>query len=193
MASPSSFVATPAKRIAAFVYDFFVVFLGFMVVAVTTELVGQDVSNLATFAACAWVYHGLFLAFREGQTLGKAAQDICVVGVDGQPIRKWQALVRASVRHIPLLLLSINTRDWVLSEAILGLAIKIVAALLWLAEYSLLTSSPARQTVADRLARTLVVNLPTWQPHRAPAIPMFSADDAEFGQPPKRKRSAILP
>lgn len=185
MPSPSSFVAPPGKRIAAFIYDFVLVFLTFALLAVAAEALGIDLAVWWAFVVCAFSYHCGFLLVREGRTLGKAAQDICVVGADGQPTSIGQAVVRAGVRYGPLLLLSIPSRDWVLTEALLALCAKVIAALLWLAEYSLLTSSPTRQTLADRLARTLVVNLPTWQPHRAPAIPMYSASDAEFGRPPK--------
>ena len=92
----------------------------------------------------------------------------------------------ATFRYFPLLLLSIDTDDRVVTQAVLGLAFKLVPSLLWLAEYSLLKSSPVRQTLADKVARTVVVNTPTWEPHRAPAIPMYSATDAEFGHPPSR-------
>lgn len=34
---------------------------------------------------------------------------------------------------------------------------------------------------------TLVVKMPPPQAHRAPAVPMFSAGDAEFGVPPRRR------
>jgi uncharacterized RDD family membrane protein YckC len=189
MPRPASFVAAPRKRIAAFVYDSFAIIFTFMVLAVVAESVGHDLSTFAVFVTCAFAYHYAFLAFREGRTLGKAAQDICVVTVDGRAPRQWQALARPAIRYAPLLLLSLSTRDWVVSEALLGLAFKILAALLWLGECSLLTGSPTRQTIADRLARTLVVNTPTWEPHKAPAIPMYSATDAEFGHPPKRPPS----
>jgi hypothetical protein len=54
------------------------------------------------------------------------------------------------------------------------------------AETTLLGHSATRQTLADRVARSLVVNLPPLQPHRAPAGPMYSATDKEFGFPPRR-------
>jgi uncharacterized RDD family membrane protein YckC len=44
---------------------------------------------------------------------------------------------------------------------------------------------PSRQTLADLVARTLVINVPPPQPHRAPAAPMYSATDAEFGVRPR--------
>ena len=56
---------------------------------------------------------------------------------------------------------------------------------LFIAETTLLERSVAGRTIADRLAGSIVVNLPPLQPHRAPAAPMYSASDAEFGQPPR--------
>ena len=47
---------------------------------------------------------------------------------------------------------------------------------------------PWRQGVADFLFKTLVVNRPLPQPHRAPAAPMYSPTDAEFGAKPRLVR-----
>lgn len=47
---------------------------------------------------------------------------------------------------------------------------------------------PQRRTVADLLAGTVVVSMPPYRPHRAPAMPMYSADDTELGSPPQKMR-----
>jgi len=45
---------------------------------------------------------------------------------------------------------------------------------------------PLSRSITDRVARSLVVNIPPPQPHRAPAVPtMYSAPDAEFGPRPQ--------
>lgn len=54
-------------------------------------------------------------------------------------------------------------------------------------ELFLIALTPWRQSGADFLAGTLVVKMPPPQAHRAPAVPMFSAGDAEFGVPPRRR------
>jgi len=59
-----------------------------------------------------------------------------------------------------------------------------------IADVTLLERSASRETLTDRLAGSLVVNLPPLQPHRAPAVPMYSATDAEFGHPPSRPPDA---
>jgi hypothetical protein len=52
----------------------------------------------------------------------------------------------------------------------------------------LLFSLRSRRTIADFVAGTLVVNTPPLQPHRAPAAPMYSAGDAEFGYAPRKPK-----
>lgn len=37
------------------------------------------------------------------------------------------------------------------------------------------------RTLTDRFAGTIVISMPPPQPHRAPAFPMYSRHDAEFG------------
>lgn len=181
-----SFLAAPGKRISAFVYDTLAVFLAFLLLASVAEASGFDPGAGRIFVACAFVYHYAFLAFREGRTFGKQAQDICVVSADGQRLSQWQAVLRPALRYVPLMLLTIDIHDRFVVDALVGLGAKIAAALVWLGELSLLQNTPARQTLADRLSKTIVVNLPPLEPYRAPAIPMYSATDKEFGTPPKR-------
>jgi uncharacterized RDD family membrane protein YckC len=47
-----------------------------------------------------WFYGGLFEAFWNGQTPGKWIMRIRVVGVDGQPINAWQAVLRNVLRAV---------------------------------------------------------------------------------------------
>ena len=53
----------------------------------------------------------------------------------------------------------------------------------------LLTFHPLRQTIADIICKTVVMNVPPLQPHRAPAGPMFSREDAEFGPGPRNAKA----
>lgn len=97
----------------------------------------------------------------------------------------WQGFVRATVRFLPFGLIAVPWRADVPFEEAASAAIEISILSMWIADVALLRQSPTRQTIADRLSRTLVVNMPPRQPHPAPAIPMFSATDREFGTPPK--------
>jgi uncharacterized RDD family membrane protein YckC len=185
MPSPSSFLATPGKRVAAAVFDLFAVVLIFLILAAAAELTGSDIGSFRTFLLVALVYHAASCMTLDGQTFGKRAQGICLVTSSGKAVSTHAAIVRASVRYLPPMLLTVNYVEWDLMEGIVAFAARVGVGLLFIAEVALLQRPPAQQTLADRAARTLVVNTPEVQPHRAPAIPMYSATDAEFGSPPK--------
>jgi hypothetical protein len=55
-------------------------------------------------------------------------------------------------------------------------------------DIALITFLSTQQSLPDLISRTLVVNTPPVQPHRAPAGPMYSASDAEFGIPPRKMK-----
>jgi len=61
-----------------------------------------------------------------------------------------------------------------------------VAIMPLLIESMVMLNHPRRQRLADLVAGTAVVTEPPPQPHRAPAMPMYSKDDSELGPPPKR-------
>jgi uncharacterized RDD family membrane protein YckC len=185
--SPRSFLADPGKRLAAGAFDFFAVFLTFLAVSGFAEASGSDWGTFRVFCLVALTYHFLCLILMHGQTLGKRAQGICVVTSGGEAVSWWRALLRALSRYLPLILLTIEYREWEVAEALTGLGLRAAVGLFCIGEVALLQRPPARQSLADRIAGTLVVNTPEVQPHRAPAIPMYSANDAEFGYPPQRK------
>jgi uncharacterized RDD family membrane protein YckC len=186
LASPLQFLASPGKRIAATVYDLFAVFLIFLVLVSLAELFGEDLGSFRVFMLVALAYQlGLPIGL-HGQTLGKRAQGICIISATGAAAAPTQAFVRGLVRCLPLLLLTIEYKEWDTTQALAGLSLRIAVLLFVLGEISLIQRPPARQSRADRLARTLVVNQPELLAHRAPAGPMFSANDEEFGHPPSR-------
>ena len=185
MTSPASFVASPGKRIAAFIFDCFASTLLYLVAVAVSEPLGQDLSTFRAFLVVYFIYQFAFVAFRRGSTPGKEVQSICVLSTTGQAPSQWQSLLRASVRLALLGILTIELREWVLPEALIKFSCLAGFGLLALADLALLHNSPTRQTVTDRIAGTLVANLPSPEPHRAPAVPMYSATDAEFGTPPK--------
>lgn len=108
--------------------------------------------------------------------LGKVAADIRVVSLHGGAPTQAQCLVRIGARVLLMVLFLVpagfNDQPGML----------LVPLLL---EVGLIATHPRRQSLADLLAGTLVIRQPAAQPHRAPAGPMFSRTDAEFGQPPK--------
>lgn len=185
MTAPTSFIAPANKRIAAFLFDFFAASALFMTLVTVVELNGGDIGSMRLYLLCLAAYHLAFLLWRGGATLGKSLQDIAVVSEHGRALAPWSSLARVAVRYGPLLLLTIDYPDWEPVPALLGLVAKVAAGLIWLRESHLLQHAPTRQTLADRAARSMVVNLPPPHTHRAPAGPMYSASDAEFGVPPK--------
>ncbi|HVK56981.1 MAG TPA: RDD family protein, partial [Burkholderiales bacterium] len=148
-------------------------------IGVTGEQLGLDLARWVVFGMVFFAYHFGCLVAREGRTLGKTAVDICVISAAGQPLSIAQCMLRSGVRATPFIMLSVPGIDVV--GALLLLALLLV-------EFYLIEQPPSRQTVADRVAHSLVVKLPPLQPHRAPAGPMFSAHDTEFGFPPQRPR-----
>lgn len=184
--APTYFSASPRKRIAAFAFDFFAALLVYLCTAAALEAQGIDMGSSRSFILCVAAYHLLFLLVRGGATFGKSLQHIAVIQNNGKGMRLWQAFARVAVRYVPLLLVSVPYPEWELVPALLGLMAKVSAGLLWLRELHMLQNSPSRRTLADLVARTLVVNLLPPHTHRAPAGPMYSSTDAEFGVAPRR-------
>lgn len=185
MTAPTHFTASAKKRIAAFTFDFFAATLLYLCAVAALETQGVDIGTLRNYVVCHAVYHLGFLAARGGSTFGKVLQNIAVASEDGHSLVAWQSTIRVSVRYLPLLAVTVPYDEWEAGPAILGLTVKLVAGLVWLREFHLVQNSPTRQTLADRAARTVVINLPPPHTHRAPAGPMYSENDAEFGVPPR--------
>lgn len=107
---------------------------------------------------------------------GRVVTGIAVVSLkSGSELTPLQCIARPVVRVVMLL-----------TGGAIGLSLHEPLMLLMplLVELTLLTFHPLRQTLADMICRTAVVNTPPMQPHRAPAVPMFSSNDAEFGPKP---------
>ena len=181
MPSTSSFTAEPGKLLWAGGFDFLAVCVLFLVLGVTFEKVYPHYSGWLVFAIASFAYHFVCLVVREGRTLGKTAIDICVISSNGQHLSTSQCVLRAGVRTLPFVFLGAKDPFVALFGAVLLLA-------LVLSEFYLLERSLSRQTVADRVANSLVIKLPPLQPHRAPAGPMYSSNDSEFGFAPKKPK-----
>ncbi len=106
-------------------------------------------NSLLLFAVTGFVvYEGLMLA-RRGQTLGKMVARVRVVRIDGTPLRRWQAWIRAVIRSLcaSAWFLAMITRyqDQALLLMALGVADPIVAVF-----------TPGRTAIHDLVARTRV-------------------------------------
>lgn len=179
-------LASSRARSLAYVID--LVFIGGLIVLLCgiAQASGSDPGWGTSFAVMTFLYHAYFLSQRGGVSPGKFTQNICVVSSSG-PLSVRQSIVRAVLTAFPYACVAAGswTALEVVERGIVALLPVIGVAFLF-GELLILESSVARRTVGDRAARTVVVNLPPVQPHRAPAVPMFSAIDVEFGGPPKR-------
>ena len=128
-----------------------------------------------------WIYETVCLVVMRGGSLGRRLFDIQVVSsVGGYDLKWWQAIIRPGIR---VLLYA----SFVLIFEPSPVGRLDLAAVPLLFETALLFT-PISLTIADQLARTRVINTPPPQPHRAPAGPLYSATDAEFGFPPRRRK-----
>jgi len=179
VADLSSFSATPNKRFSAAFVDFLIV--GFVAVMVHSlgDFLGRRLDFDVVLAVVFFVYHAGFLYAWAGQSPGRRTFDISVISAAGSDLQPWQAVLRSFARPALVAAISIPIERTMRTDIALQ-TVSVVIAL----EFALLIYLKSRRTAADLLAGTLVVNTPPPQPHRAPAVPMYSASDAEFGLTP---------
>jgi len=182
------FIASPWKRVIAGAVDVVVYLLALIVVLAAVTSVVRDLwgPQLAALAAATYVvYHVAFFQVFEGATPGLRALNMRIVSTTGGgSLSLARMFVRSGFR--PALLFVFG---WALVNLpgmrLLRSEVLMVAPLLL--ELGMMFTLPSRQTLSDLVAGTLVVNVPPPQPHRAPAGPMYSPSDAEFGLPGGRK------
>lgn len=125
--------------------------------------------------AGAYVVYQSATLLRPEYSLGRTVAGIVVVPIGASELSVSQSFARPMVR-IGLLLTgyfagNIFLLDWLV--AIPGVV-----------ELVLIVHTPSRRTITDRMVGTIVVKRPPPQPHRAPAYPMYSKRDDEFGPKP---------
>lgn len=177
----AAYLASPFRRIAAGTIDSGVIFLAILSVAAIIQQIRLDLLAIGLSAILILIaYHFSFLYYWSGESPGRRMLSIRVVStrraVDLTPV---QCVVRPVLRFL-----------WLVAF----LPVEYASDIPWLSfaplfvDLVLMTALPSRQTVADLLCRTVVVNTPPPQPHRAPAAPMYSPTDAEFGVPARPQR-----
>ncbi|SRR6266540_2582383 len=184
MANAAPFIAHPARRLVAGFVDLVLSLMAAGVVAWIAQSFGYESANEMRLALAVYaLYHAAFYWLWGGQTPGLRIFDIRTVSaIGGIELSLLQALVRAGSRPLLLYLLGWVANSTVLPFNVVGVIV--VAPLL--GELGMMLTLPSRQTLSDLLSRTIVVNVPPPQPHRAPAGPMYSATDAEFGVRPRQ-------
>src|SRR5262249_42271960 len=184
MANAAPFIANPGRRLVAGFIDLVLSVMSAGVIAWIAQSSGYESATEFRLALSVYVlYHAAFYWLWDGQTPGLRILDMRTVSASGGiELSIGQALLRAAIR--PLLLWLVG---W--GSDLAGLPFNIVAVIVLaplLGELGMMLTLPGRQTLSDLLSRTLVVNVPPPQPHRAPAAPMYSATDAQFGVRPRR-------
>lgn len=185
---PQSHLATSQARTVAYLLDLVACALLLIPTAYAAWCLGTPSAGAFEYALLFFAYHTYFLVFRGGASPGKHVQNILVVTPNGRAIGAIPALLRSASLAMPWLLVAAGDSAAVsslLSRA--GAASLPTAGIAWLvADALLIEYTRDRRSLTDRIAGTVVVALPPLEPHRAPAVPMFSANDAEFGRPPKK-------
>ena len=136
---------------------------------------GVSRETLGFTLACAYVvYHSASL-LNPMYSLGRTVAGIVVLPFNKKELSASQSIARPLVR-ISLLVAGFVAGSILSAEWLVAVPIAF--------ELALMAHTPWRRTVADLVVGTVVVNRPPLQPHRAPAYPMYSEQDEEFGPKP---------
>jgi uncharacterized RDD family membrane protein YckC len=188
MHSPGAYTASGEARAVAYLIDLCAAAMVLIPAACATYILGTPGAGALEFSLIVFAYQLYFLQFRNRCPPGKYIRNISVVSLRGGALEPAQCFARATATALPWAL--IGSGDLAsLQAALLPISpgtLPTLGTVLIVVDVLCLEFLPSRRTLTDRLAGTLVVNLPPVQPHRAPAAPMYSATDAEFGRPPKR-------
>ncbi len=103
-------LAGPFRRYGAWLVDLLVQGVILLVIRLIAgllmgfelDVIGGPLMMLSLFFLI-WFYGGLFEAWWNGQTPGKRALGLRVVGIQGEPISAWQAVLRNVLRYADLL------------------------------------------------------------------------------------------
>lgn len=190
MPNAAPYIARPARRLIAGALDLWVCLIVVLFVwGMTTYIswppgyIALALHNKMIFVAYG-AYHAICFWLLQGATPGLYFLGIRVVSASGGTgLSLLQVLARAGFRPAFL-----YASWWLSSLAALppGADTPLFIAPL-VVELGMMFSLPSRQTLSDLVSKTLVVNVPPPQPHRAPAAPMYSPSDAEFGLRPGKR------
>jgi uncharacterized RDD family membrane protein YckC len=181
----SHFAAPPHKRLLAAGMDLLCVFAIATFLAPLLKLSGATIRFEALVAVVYLAYETIFLKLWMGQSPGRRLLGTVVLRTSGGALSWLHALLRPSSRVIAFVVTADLAFRYTWPEYTGDIRIPLFP----LVEVGLLLTNPSRRTLADYLALTVVANAPPLQPHRAPAGPMYSERDAEFGFPPSRPRA----
>ena len=168
------------RRLLASALDALALLFTLLAFLAFTETLGLSSLLVAAAIPVAYVAYNSAALLTPKLGFGRTVAGISVVSVRGHgEITRTQAVVRPLVRVLAIVV-----------AFFIGAAAGQASFLMlpFVMELALIVHTPWRQSVADLLAGTIVVNTPQPSPHRAPAGPMYSATDAEFGPAPRRRK-----
>jgi uncharacterized RDD family membrane protein YckC len=180
MPRAASFAAAPRKRLWAWCFDMLSVLMLLWLTLTVAGGIHVDLDGRTTLAMLFFAYHFIALALREGRTLGKAAVEIMVVAASAGRLSPLDSAARAGYRTLPLLIAAAPMGE---PDVTAGITLLVLTAI----ELHLLERSPTRQTVADLLARSVVVDSPPRAPYRVPARTTRAAPQAAPRVPSARQ------
>lgn len=190
--------AKGTDRVVAYVIDVGAcAMLLFVLVSLFEDYCDSRAAGSTLFACIVFLYQLGFLTYRDGITFGKYSRNIQPVSVLGQPLTQTQKAIRSLLLALPYFFIGAERSLIVGAEFVTAHALRLaplIGILLLFADLYPLEFQKRPRTLTDRIARTIVISTPPPQPHRAPAFPMYSRHDAEFGAPhqddekPKKRR-----
>jgi uncharacterized RDD family membrane protein YckC len=165
----------PQRLVACAIDGLVAVIILALLLGVVQAMHGKDGMVAVVLLVVCVSYHAAGVRCARA-SIGRTIAGIAVVSFNGSAdVPTGRALVRAVVRIASLALaafIGIGTRQaW-------------IAVVPPLVDLLLMSHTAWRRSVADLVAGTMVVRAPVPQPHRAPAAPMYSATDQEFGPRP---------
>jgi len=179
MSTAAPFLASAQSRIGSSVIDLApVFFLAIVALAIFDNLGFHPMAMVAGAPLMFVAYHAYFNYEWSGESPGRRVFDIRIVsGRASSDLSVTQCIARPIVKIVWLIsfvpIAAYFRNQW---YSVIPVFIDLF----------LMFSTPWRQSVADLFCRTVVVKTPPPQPHRAPAVPMYSATDAEFGVTPRK-------
>lgn len=194
---PGPALASLKARMAALVVDLTaVLLLKFFITTILEAIADEPFRDPPPLPPFLWLYVAYFALCMlppERNTVGERLTGIAAVTLNGNPLLISQSAARA-------VLVSFLWAGWMLlmdtspprALAVTGITVVAIAtglAFAWgVADVIALLLTPTHRTLTDRVLGIVMVKIPPLQPHRAPAGPLYSATDAEFGaaaKPPK--------
>jgi len=168
----------------AFLFDLALACALAALVQIWFDLKAAGISEMLSLACGYALYLLVSAALSPGQTPGKRVLALALIELRGQAPSRAVAVARVAIRvGVPLLLGIVLGTLTGRFQAYLGVCF---VGGLFVDAYCV-SYRPGRRLLADSLLGTMVVVLPPVQPHRAPAGPMYSAHDREFGPPPTKR------